>query len=274
VKIDSHHHLWRLSRGDYDWLTPALPSLYRDFDVEDLAPLLAQGGIDGAIVVQAAPTAAETAFLLDLAARTPALLGVVGWTDITARDAPETIARLAENLWLKGLRPMLQDLADDDFILRPDAATALAAIDHSGLRYEALIRPRHLRRIISLRERRPDLPIVVNHAAKPDIAHGAWSPWAEDLRDLAGDGTTLCKLSGLITEAGPDGSIDQMRRYTDHILACFGPSRVMWGSDWPVMLLAGDYAGWLAATQHLLSNLSPSERADVFGGTAQRFYGL
>jgi L-fuconolactonase len=274
MKIDSHHHLWRLDRGDYDWLTPDLGRLYRDFGPEDVTPLLAQAEVDGAIVVQAAPTAAETAFLLDLADRTPALLGVVGWADITAPNAPEVIGRLAENRWLKGLRPMLQDLDDDDFILRSDAAHGLEAMQSCGLRFEALIRPRHLKRIVALRERFPDLPIVVNHAAKPDIAGGAWSPWADDLRELASDGITLCKMSGLITEAGSQWSVDQLRRYADHVIACFGPSRVMWGSDWPVLLLAGDYSGWLAASQSLLLELSSFDRADIFGGVAQRFYNL
>jgi L-fuconolactonase len=274
MKIDSHHHLWRLARGDYDWLTPDLSALYRDFEPEDITALLAEAQIDGAIVVQAAPTAAETDFLLDLAERTPALLGVVGWTDITAPDAKDVIARLAETPWLKGLRPMLQDLDDDDFILRPSARAAMEALNIAGLGFEALVRPRHLKRLMTLRERHPDLPMVVNHAAKPDIARGAWSPWAEDLRDLASDGMTLCKLSGLTTEAGPDWSVDLVRRYTDHVIDCFGPSRVMWGSDWPVVLLAGDYPGWLAAAQSLLSGLSPFERAEIFGGVAQRFYGV
>jgi L-fuconolactonase len=169
---------------------------------------------------------------------------------------------------------MLQDLEDDDFILRADAAPGLAAMQSCSLRFEALVRPRHLKRVVALRERFPDLPIVVNHAAKPDIAGGAWSPWAQDLRELASDGTTLCKMSGLITEAGTPWSVDQLRRYTDHVLTCFGPSRVMWGSDWPVMLLAGDYPGWLGASERLLSGLSPCERADIFGGVAQRFYDL
>jgi len=274
MKIDSHHHLWRLARGDYAWLTPDLRPLYRDFEPEDITAILAESQVDGAIIVQATPTAAETAFLLDLAERTPALLGVVGWTDMTAPDAQDVIGRLAENPWLKGLRPMLQDLDDDDFILRPSARAAIEALDICGLGFEALVRPRHLKRLATLRERHPDLRMVVNHAAKPDISSGAWSPWAEDLRDLASDGATLCKLSGLITEAGADWSVDQLRRYTDHVLDCFGPSRVMWGSDWPVMLLAGDYPGWLAATQTLLSALSPFERAEIFGGVARRFYGV
>ena len=272
--IDAHHHLWRLSRGDYGWLTPDLASLWRDFEPADLAPLMAVGGVAGGILVQAAPTNAETAFLLDLAGRAPAILGVVGWTDMAARDAPEAIGRLAADPALKGLRPMLQDLADDDFILTPEVEPALRAIGAAGLRFEALVRPRHLSRLVTVREHHPDLPIILNHAGKPDIAGGAWSPWAENIHALAADGITVCKLSGLITEAGPGWDADRLRPYADLVIDAFGPDRVMWGSDWPVALLAGNYDRWLAATQRLLERLTPSERAAILGETAARVYGL
>jgi L-fuconolactonase len=272
--IDAHHHLWRLSRGDYDWLTPNLAVLYRDFEPADLAPLMAASGVAGGIVVQAAPTEAETRFLLDFADRTPTILGVVGWTDFASRDAPGAIARLAGNLRLKGVRPMLQDLADDDFILRPEADRALRAMGEVGLRFEALIRPRHLSRLLAVRERHPDLPIILNHAAKPDIAGGAWEPWASDLRRLAADGRTICKLSGLITEAGKDWSPERLRPYVDHVIEAFGPRRVMWGSDWPVLLLAGTHGGWLETARELLSGLTHSEQAAILGGNAARVYGL
>jgi L-fuconolactonase len=272
--IDAHHHLWRLSRGDYGWLNPDLVPLWRDFEPADLAPLMAAGGVAGGILVQAAPTEAETAFLLHLASRTPAVLGVVGWTDLAAPDAPEAIGRLAGDPALKGLRPMLQDLPDDDFILRPEVEPALRAMEATGLRFEALVRPRHLPRLLVLRERHPDLPIVLNHAAKPDIAGGAWSPWAEDIRRLAADGITVCKLSGLITEAGPDWDVDRLRPYADLVVDAFGPDRVMWGSDWPVALLAGSYARWLDAARRLVERLTPDERAAILGGTAARVYGL
>ncbi len=272
--VDAHHHLWRLSRGDYGWLTPDLGPLWRDFEPADLAPLMAQAGVAGGIVVQAAETEAETVFLLDLADLTPSILGVVGWTDFAAPDAPVAIARLANHKTLKGLRPMLQDLEDDDYILRPAADAALGALGVAGLRFEALVRPRHLRRLLRVRERHPGLPIIVNHAAKPDIAGGGWSPWAEDLAAVAADGLTVCKLSGLITEAGADWTVERLRPYADHILETFGPDRVMWGSDWPVALLAGTYAGWLEAADGLLSSLTPAERAAILGGNAVRVYGL
>jgi L-fuconolactonase len=272
--IDAHHHLWRRSRGDYGWLTADLAPLWRDFEPADLAPLMAAGGVAGGILVQAAPTEAETAFLLDLASRTPAVLGVVGWIDLAAPDAPDAIGRLAGDPVLKGLRPMLQDLPDDDFILRPGLEPALRAMGAAGLRFEALVRPRHLPRLLVLRERHPDLPIILNHAGKPDIAGGAWSSWAGDIRALAADGITVCKLSGLITEAGPDWDLDRLRPYADLVIEAFGPDRVMWGSDWPVALLAGSYARWLGAARRLVERLTPDERAAILGGTAARVYGL
>ncbi len=272
--IDAHHHLWRLSRGDYGWLTPDLDPLWRDYEPADLAPLMAAGGVAGGILVQAAPTDAETAFLLELAEQAPTVLGVVGWTDFVAPDAPEAIARLAANPALKGLRPMLQDLADDDFILSAAVQPALRAMGAAGLRFEALVRPRHLRRLLVLRDRHPDLPIILNHAGKPDIAGGAWSPWAKDVRALAADGVTVCKLSGLITEAGPDWDVERLRPYADLVINAFGPERVMWGSDWPVSLLAGTYGGWLDAARRLVERLTPDERLAILGGTAARIYGL
>jgi L-fuconolactonase len=272
--IDAHVHLWRLARGDYGWLTPDLEPLYRDFGPEDLAPRMAAAGVAGAVAVQAAPTEAETRFLLDLADRTPALLGVLGWTDFGAPDVGAAIAALASHPKLKGLRPMLQDLEDDDFILSPAANQALRALGARGLVFEALVRPRHLRRLLTLRERHPDLAIVVDHAAKPDIAGGAWTPWAEDLRRVAADGKTVCKLSGLITEAGADWTVERLRPYADLVIDAFGPDRVMWGSDWPVVRLAGSYDAWRAATDRLLEGLAPADRSRILGLTARRVYAL
>jgi L-fuconolactonase len=273
-RIDSHHHLWRLARGDYGWLTPDLQPLYRDFEPADLATHLRAHGISATILVQAAETDAETDFLLGLAAGTPWIAGVVGWTDIEAPAAPARIAALARNPLLVGLRPMLQDLADDDFILRPSVRPALQALQASGLRLDALVRPRHLSRLVRLRQILPDLPIVIDHGAKPPIADGRLGPWADDLRAVAADGVTCCKLSGLVTEAGKGWTIAQLKPFVDTILSAFGPQRVMWGSDWPVLELAAGYDGWTQASDALLEGLSPSDRAAVLGGTAGRFYGL
>lgn len=273
-RIDSHQHFWRLSRGDYDWLTPDLGPLYRDFEPADLAPHLAAHGIGASVVVQAAETDAETDFLLGLAASTPWIAAVVGWTDLQAPGAAGRIAALAGNPALVGLRPMLQDMADDGYILRPTVQPALEAMRLAGLRLDALVRPRHLPCLVELRQRFPDLPMVVDHGAKPGIAEGALQPWATALRAVAADGVTCCKLSGLVTEAGADWTVERLRPFVDVILSAFGPSRVMWGSDWPVLTLAADYGGWIAATERLLDGLSAAERDAVLGGTAARFYGL
>lgn len=272
--VDSHFHLWRRARGDHGWLTPDLGPLWRDFTPADAAAEWAAAGVAGGILVQAAPTAGETAELLGLARADPKILGVVGWADFADPAVEAAIAALAVDPLLKGLRPMLQDLDDDDFILSPAADRALAAMEAAGLVFEALVRPRHLPRLIEVRARHPRLAIVVDHAAKPDIAGGALEPWAADLARLAADGATCCKLSGLLTEAGPGATAAELAPFTGAVLAAFGPNRVLWGSDWPVLTLAGTYGGWLAMARDLTAGLTAAGRAAAFAGTARRVYGL
>ena len=273
-RIDSHQHFWRLDRGDYGWLTPDLTPLYRDFGPADLAPLLAAHGIAGSIAVQAAPTEAETHYLLGLAAAHPSIVGVIGWTDLAAPDAPARIAVLAADPLLKGVRAMLQDLADDDFILAPAVQPALAAIERLGLRLDLLVRPRHLARIPVLRARFPDLAMVIDHGGKPEIAGRRHAEWAGAIAAIAADGQTCSKLSGLVTEAGPGWSTSQLAPYAATILDSFGPRRVMWGSDWPVLTLAARYDDWVGATDTLLAGLNDADCAEVRGGTAAHFYEL
>ncbi len=272
MQIDAHHHVWRVDRGDYGWLTPDLP-ICRDYDLDDLRPLL--GGISGTVLVQAAPTEAETAFMLEVARASGGLVrGVVGWTDLSAVDAPDRIGALASQPLLKGLRPMLQDIADTEWILRPQMAPALHAMVRYGIRFDALVQPRHLPVLLRLSEAHPDLPIVIDHAAKPDIANQAFAPWAGGIAVLARETAAVCKLSGLVTEAAANWSAGDLRPYVDHLLSVFGPSRLMWGSDWPVVDLAGGYARWRAATLACLDNLDQSDKEAVLGETAARFYGL
>lgn len=271
--VDAHHHVWWLDRGDYGWLTPESP-LFRDYGLDDLRPKL--GNIAATILVQAAPTEAETLFLLDVAHSSGGLVrGVVGWTDFTAPDAPARIAALARDPLLKGLRPMLQDMEDLEWILSPAVQPALAAMTQAKLRLDLLIRPRHLNQIFRLAEARPDLPVVIDHGAKPAIRIGLFQPWGGQMRHLARTTNWCCKLSGLVTEANHrQWDLDDLRPYVDHLLACFGPRRLLWGSDWPVVNLAGGYAAWREATQVLLGGLSAEDRAAVLGGNAMRFYGL
>jgi L-fuconolactonase len=270
--IDSHQHFWRLDRGDYHWMSPDLAPLYRDHGPEDLAPILARHGIGRTILVQAAATVAETAFMLDVAGRAPFVAGVVGWVEFTDPDAPATIARLAANPLLVGLRPMVQDIADDDWLVRPDLAPAFRAVREHGLVFDALVFPRHLSRLLVVLDRHPDLPVVVDHGAKPGIAGRRLDPWRADMAAVAARPRTTCKLSGLVTEAGPDWTVESLRPYVDHLLAVFGPERLLWGSDWPVVNLAGGYDRWRAAALDLLSGLSGTERDAVLGGNAERVY--
>jgi L-fuconolactonase len=264
--------VWTLSRGDYGWLTPELVPIYRDFRLPDLAPHLAAAAIEGTILVQAAPTEAETMFLLDIAESAELVRGVVGWTDFNAPDGAARIDALAARNLLVGLRPMVQDIADDDWLLGPALTPLLAAMAGAGLIFDALVLPRHLPKLLEVIGRHPDLTFVLDHCGKPQLASGEIAVWQRDVALLAEHPNIVCKLSGLVTEASPDWQIADLRQAVDHVRACFGPQRLLWGSDWPVVNLAGGYAKWFAAAETLLADLSPDEKADIFGGNAARIY--
>ena len=272
--VDAHFHCWQLARGDYGWLTPALAPICRDVAIADWRAEAAPCGVQGGVLVQAAPTEAETDFLLAQAALDTAVLGVVGWVDLLATDAPQRIARLAARPKLKALRPMLHDLPDPAWILQPALEPALRALVEHGLAFDALVRPAHLAVLLQLCLRHPNLRVVIDHAAKPDIAAGAWQPWADGLARLADETQAVCKLSGLLTEGGPAPLPPATRRWARQVLSRFGAERVMWGSDWPVLELASSYAAWWHETQHTLADLDNAGRAAVLGGTARRIYRL
>lgn len=272
MKIDSHHHLWSLARGDYGWMSPALGPIYRDFAPADLAPHLKAAGIERTVVVQAADTVAETEYLLDLAEATDWIAGVVGWVDMEAADAVATLTRLAARPAFKGIRPMIQDLPDDDWILRRALDPAFDALIDLGLSFDALVLPRHLPQLSARLERHPELACVIDHAAKPALASGDLGAWKADIARLAEETGCRCKLSGLLTEAGDRPELATVQPAAEHVLRAFGPDRVMFGSDWPVLNLAGDYAGWTAMVETLLASLPPEDRDRVWGGTACDFY--
>jgi L-fuconolactonase len=275
MRVDAHHHVWRLDRGDYGWLTPALAAIYRDFTLKDLEPLIAAAGVDATVLVQAAPTVAETEFLLEVARTSAGLVrGVVGWVDLASRDALPTLERLAENPLLKSVRPMLHDLPDDEWIVRSDVDPALSELPKLGLAFDALVRPAQLPALARMLERHPDLAVIVDHGAKPGIAMDTWEPWATRIAAVARHPRSACKLSGLVTEAGPRWTVDRLRRYVDHLLECFGPNRLVWGSDWPVVELGGGYRSWAAASDTLLAGLTPADRAAIYGDNARAFYRL
>jgi L-fuconolactonase len=269
--VDAHFHIWLLARGDYGWLTPALGAIHRDVAIDDWRRVAAPPGVQGGVLVQAAPTEAETQFLLAAADAEPCVLGVVGWTDLLAPDAPARIAGLARHAKLKGLRPMLQDIADAHWILQPALTPALQAMADHDLVFDALIRPQHLPRVRELARCHPALRIVVDHAAKPEIALCRWQPWADELRRLADETSAVCKLSGLLTEARPEDGVESWVR---HVLDVFGPERVLWASDWPVLELAGSYERWWQLSRDITAAFSESERQAIFGGNACREYRL
>lgn len=272
--IDAHFHSWRLDRGDYGWLTPALGRIHRDVSVDDWRAVSAVHAVQGGVLVQAAPTEAETRYLLALADRHPAVLGVVGWVDLLATEAPARIAALAQHPRLKGLRPMLQDLVDTDWLLQPALTPALRAMIHHGLVFDALVQPRHLPNLLRFARRWPDLPIVIDHGAKPEIATGQREPWATQMAELARTTHAVCKLSGLLTEAGPAPDPQAVRPWAEWLLQVFGPRRLLFGSDWPVLELAGSYADWWMAVQPLCAGMDAAAREAVLGGNARRVYRL
>lgn len=275
--IDAHFHCWRLERGDYGWLTPALAPIYRDVSVSDWVAHACASGIEGGMLVQAAPTEAETHFLLAQADRHPQVLGVVGWVDMLAPDAAARIAALARHPRLKGLRPMLQDMADPDWIVQPALRPALQAMVEHGLVLDALVRPVHLPRLCTLIGQHPGLRVVIDHGAKP-VPQAAIEDWAEGLRQVAdtGDnGHVACKLSGLWTELADRQDLSLLEAWGDTLLSVWGPQRLIWGSDWPVLELAADYARWRTwSLAFLRRHCTPAQCRRVLGLNARRMYRL
>lgn len=274
MMIDAHQHFWRLVDREGHWPPADLRMIYRDFEPKDLKPILDGNGIDGTVLVQTLPNQADTEFMLDLADQHPFILGVVGWVDLKDVDAPAQIARLARHSKLKGLRPMLQSLPDDDWIDDPALQPAIAAMRQHQLTFDALVLPRHLPGLTRFARRFPELPIVIDHAAKPFIAAQVLEPWRTQMNDLAALPNVHCKLSGLLTEAGSNTDVTSLAPYMQAVLSAFSPQRLMWGSDWPVLRLAGDYAAWLAQCLDFCKALFPEDREAIFGGNAARFYRL
>lgn len=271
-RIDAHQHYWMVARGDYGWFGPQVAKIVRDWGPADLRPHLDTAGIARTVLVQAAPTLAETEFLLGIAAREETVAGVVGWVDLRAPDTTATLERLAGNPKFLGIRPMLQDIADTFDVLDPACIATLSILPELGLTFDALVQPRHLPVIAALADRLPNLAIVVDHAAKPFIAAGAMEPWKSDIGALALRPNVWAKLSGMVTEAGAGWTADMLRPYAAHLLEVFGPERIMFGSDWPVLELASSYEEWLALAEEFVAHLSQPGRDAVFGGTAAAFY--
>lgn len=274
IRIDAHQHFWNPTRGDYGWLTPELTTLYRSFGPQDLVPLLEAAGIQGTVLVQAAPSVEETEYMLGIADACREVLGVVGWVDFEDPADLHHLDRLARHPLLKGVRPMIQDIPDDAWMLRPDLDWAFRALIAHDLAFDALTFPRHLKHLRTLLHRYPEMRVVIDHASKPDIARGDFDDWADDMRVLADETSAFVKLSGLVTEAGEGWQVEDLRPYVDLLLEAFGPARIIFGSDWPVATLASSYQRWVDAAETLTETCSPGERLAIFGGNAVEFYRL
>ncbi|MFC7341189.1 amidohydrolase family protein [Saccharopolyspora griseoalba] len=280
MTVDSHHHLWDLDVRDQTWMTgPEMDRLRRDFLPPDLLAAIKGSSVDRTVLVQTVPDPDETPEMLVLAETVDKIGAVVGWVDLTARNARERLGRLQTHPSggrLRGVRHQVEDEPDPDWLIRPDVQTGLAAVEDAGLVYELLIRPDQLPAAIKAVGRFPQLTFVLDHCAKPAIAEGELEPWAGQIRALAAFPNVVCKLSGLVTgddwARQPDA--DRLRRYTDVVLEAFGPARVMFGSDWPVCLLAADYAEVLQLAERLTEHLTRGERRAIFDGTARQVYGL
>jgi len=270
--VDAHQHFWDPARGDYGWLTPDNP-IHRVYGANDLRPLLIATGVDATILVQAAPTPAETDYMLEIARKARFVLGVVGWVDLLAADAASEIRRRAEDPLFLGVRPMLQDLPDPDWILQPGLAPALNAIAAEGLVFDALILPHQIAAIAEIATRHPQLSIVLDHAAKPRLGDaGAMTAWRHGIAALAAHPNVVCKLSGLLTELRPGAGRADVMAAAAHLFDCFGPGRLIWGSDWPVLTPAGDYRDWFELAREAIAAKSPQSVPAVMGANALGVY--
>jgi L-fuconolactonase len=274
MRIDAHQHYWHPARGDYPWMAGAPAILQQPYGPQDLAPLRAACGIEATVLVQAAPTVEETQYLLGVAEVTSSVAGVIGWIDFRHASERRTLDDLAAHRKLVGVRPMVQDIADDDWLLRRDIDWAFAALQELDLAFDALGYARHARRFLQRIERHPQLRVVIDHGMKPAIARGEFEPWAGDIRDLARNTSAMCKVSGLASEAAPGSGVEVLRPYMEHLLEVFGPERLMWGSDWPVASAAIGYVDWFRACEQLLLPCGDGERERVFGANAAAFYQL
>ncbi len=280
IRIDAHQHYWQIDAREGEWPPRELEAIHRDFGPADLAPELNAAQIAGTVLVQSLPSEQDTRFLLSVAEETVSVRAVVGWVDLKAANAAAQVAAFAAHPKARGLRPMLQDLPDDAWIDDPRLDNAIAAMVEHDLRFDALVMPRHLPALYNFARRYPDLRIVIDHGAKPSIADEEMEPWLSTMTHLSLLSNVSCKLSGLWTEAGNAGDLDTLRSrvrpYVGVLCDLFGPQRLMWGSDWPVLRLAsggGGYAEWLAAClEDCAGFLGASALADVFGGNACRFY--
>ena len=273
--IDSHHHFWRYAPAEFGWIDDGMAAIRRDFLPAHLQREIAAAGVDAVVSVQARQSVEETRWLLDLATHNPFIAGVVGWVPLVSPSLAATLAQFAAHPKLVAIRHVLQDEPDPRFMLRDDFQAGIQALRDFNLTYDILIYHRHLPQTIELVDRHPTQPFVIDHMAKPAIGQRMIEPWARSMRELARRPHVCCKLSGMVTEIGrPQWTVADLRPYLEVVLDAFGPERVLFGSDWPVCLVACGYARWMEIVQELTAHLSPAERAAILGENARRVYRL
>lgn len=272
--IDSHVHFWKYNRQDYSWIDGSMKTLQKDYLPSELEPTLKRNFVDGCIAVQANQTEVDTRFLAELARTHPIIKGVVGWTDLRAADAEKKLSELSEYPSIVGLRHIAQS-EPDDFYYGADFRRGLAFLSPFNYTFDLLIYPRQLRAARDLVSEFPNQTFIVDHCAKPNVKTHAIDQWKEGLKELAAYPQVSCKLSGLITEAAwKEWRPADFYPYLDVVFEAFGPDRLMFGSDWPVMLLSGIYVQWKSLIEKYTEHFLPEDRDNIFGGTAQRVYGL
>ncbi len=273
MRLDAHQHFWHYSPAEHTWMSDEMAALKRDFLPEDLQPLLAEFLFDGCIAVQARQSLEETRWLLELASQHSFIRGVVGWVDLRSADLSRQLETFASDPKLVGVRHVLQDEADDEFMLRPEFRRGISRLREFNLAYDLLLFPKHLPVAVKLVEEFPDQWFVLDHIAKPRIAEGIRSPWQQDLRALAESPNVYCKLSGMVTEAKwKHWQLDHFRGYLDAVFDAFGPERLMIGSDWPVCTLSADYASTMRIVIDYARQLPESVQAGILGQNCARFY--
>lgn len=275
MTIDSHQHFWTFDPIRDSWITDDMSVIQRNFYPDDLKPILIQNGIDGCVAVQADQSLAETAFLLDIAAKNDFVKGVVGWIDLQADDIEEQLSELNSVKKLAGFRHVLQAEPDVEYMLRPNFLRGIAKLQKYGFTYDILIFPKHLTTAQKLVAQFPDQPFVLDHIAKPYIKAGLIDEWKRDIQSLAKFENLQCKVSGIITEADwKNWTYKQIKPYLDVVFEAFGIDRIMFGSDWPVCLVAGDYAQVKGIVETYTEDFSDSEKNKVFGENATKFYSI
>jgi len=268
--IDAHQHFWQVGRFDYPWMSSDLGVLYRDYLPEDLAPIL---GLKQTVLIQASNSIAESRWLLDLADANPFIAGVVGWVDLT--DPDMQLDELCAHPKFKGVRHLVESEPNDDWLIQPAVLSGLQKLSARGCTYDLLVHTRHLKYIPQVAESCPELQFVIDHLAKPPIARNEFHEWAGAMKPVAAFTNIHCKLSGLVTEANwTSWQTEDLRPYVDEALNLFGADRMMFGSDYPVCLLASSYERVLGSFQELLKDLNDADREKIFSTNAQRFYRL